>query len=170
MTSTSDPCISTWLWYVSSFLSLWCVLMLQFWLKYLMTHSTHPFLHESSVQSLETETSPKSVLQMNYLWVIPTVMECSASTILLLTQILSNALRHCWSSKKVDPQWMCLLQVSDSSGIEYILWSWPSHLGSILGFKLFCVLSGSARLEGAIPRTKMSVNLKNALECVVCTC
>jgi len=81
--------------------------------------------------------------------------------------MLSNALHHCWSRKQEDPQWTRLLAIGDLSGIEGASWSWPSYLGPILGFKLFSVMSGSAGLEGTIPRTVMSADLKTALERVV---
>lgn len=83
-------------------------------------------------------------------------------------QILSAALHHCWSLKQLDPQWTGLLQTEDLPGIEGSSWTWPSYLGPILGFKLFCVLSGSANLEGTIPWTAMSANLKAALQRTVC--
>lgn len=48
-------------------------------------------------------------------------------------------------------------------------WSWGSHLGPLIGFRLLCVLSGSASEEGQIPRSAMPGKLGGMLERVVCT-
>lgn len=59
--------------------------------------------------------------------------------------------------------------MSDVEDLHGRKWSWVSHLGAILGFKLMCVLSGSTINEGTILRSKMSGELRGRLERVVRT-
>ncbi|KAF5341461.1 hypothetical protein D9757_015295 [Collybiopsis confluens] len=79
-------------------------------------------------------------------------------------EILSIALRNTWIRKiEGDTQWRSLVRLSTAAQVEQENWSWPSHLGPILGFKLLCVLCGSSMKTGTIPRKVMSEDLSKRL-------
>ena len=70
-------------------------------------------------------------------------------------------------AKRSDKEWSALLRITHPEVIARTTWKWVDHLGPIFGSKLLWVLSGSASLEGTIPRTVMSAELRNALDRVV---
>ncbi|KIK50395.1 hypothetical protein GYMLUDRAFT_65300 [Collybiopsis luxurians FD-317 M1] len=56
------------------------------------------------------------------------------------------------------------LSVSDVQTLQKSTWSWKSHVGPILGFKLMSILSGSTSVQGSILHSTMSPDLKAALQ------
>lgn len=82
--------------------------------------------------------------------------------------MLNTALGQAWDKKLTgDSQWKALLALSTAEQVERESWSWPSHLGPILGFKLHHILSGGGTLPGTIPRKPMSEHLSSRLRRVV---
>ncbi|KAF5344299.1 hypothetical protein D9757_015377 [Collybiopsis confluens] len=78
--------------------------------------------------------------------------------------MLNTALGQAWDKKLTgDSQWKALLALSTAEQVERESWSWPSHLGPILGFKLHHILSGGGTLPGTIPRKPMSEHLSSRL-------
>ncbi|KAF5365357.1 hypothetical protein D9757_013777 [Collybiopsis confluens] len=78
--------------------------------------------------------------------------------------MLNAALQKTWEKKlTADSQWKELLALSTAEQVEKESWSWPSHLGPILGFKLHHILSGGGTLARTIPRKPMAEQLSSRL-------
>ncbi|KAF5361225.1 hypothetical protein D9757_013232 [Collybiopsis confluens] len=75
-----------------------------------------------------------------------------------------EGLERAWSRRENDPQWNRLIAVSNVEMLDSSSWTWPPHLGPLLGLRLHHVLSGKTRVQGVIPRSTMSAKLKAGLE------
>ncbi|KAF5343519.1 hypothetical protein D9757_014940 [Collybiopsis confluens] len=78
--------------------------------------------------------------------------------------LLQEGLERAWSRRENDPQWNRLIAVSNVEMLDSSSWTWPPHLGPLLGLRLHHVLSGKTRVQGVIPRSTMSAELKAGLE------
>lgn len=76
-------------------------------------------------------------------------------------QIMTQALDAYCTAQESDKTWQTLLDEENPQKTESN--SWNEYLGPILAFKLVTVLSGSASLEGKIPRSAMSKEMSAKL-------
>lgn len=74
---------------------------------------------------------------------------------------MSQALDAYCSAQQSNKPWQRLLDEENPRKTENA--SWNEYLGPILAFKLVTVLSGSASLEGKIPRSAMSKEMSDKL-------
>lgn len=74
---------------------------------------------------------------------------------------MSQALDVYCSAQQSNQPWQKLLDEENPRHTENT--SWNEYLGPILAFKLVTVLSGSANLEGKIPRSAMTKEMTDKL-------
>lgn len=82
-------------------------------------------------------------------------------------QIMTNALDAYCSAQRSNVPWRKLLQEENPRKTESP--SWNAFIGPIFAFKLVTVLSGTASLEGKIPRSVMSKEMAVGLRRLVRT-
>ncbi|KIK51250.1 hypothetical protein GYMLUDRAFT_252228 [Collybiopsis luxurians FD-317 M1] len=121
-------------------------------------------VHIPTAQHLQlNRVFSRNIIVIAFLATLDTVSAGGEQNQLRRGTILSDALGVSWSRRaRYDAQWNRLLQVSDVQTLQKSTWSWKSHVGPILGFKLMSILSSSTSVQGSILCSTMSPDLKAA--------